>query len=105
MLNFPAFVSHIIHCIIAGGLFGSFAYMIGWRFTKTDSTVALTEGKKKRNLVYRICAAIIICAMALQVGTSVCGISWFTIINETIMLWAFSFAWAVKADMIKQFND
>lgn len=104
IFNFPSPVSHIIHCIIAACLFGSFAYMIGWRFTKSDMLVQ-TEGKIKRNRIYIFCSLAIFIAMLNQVITSIMMISWFTIINETIMLWAFSFAWAVKADMIKKWRD
>lgn len=104
VLNLPTFLSHGIHCIVAALLFGSFAYMIGFRFTKTDMLV-MTEPKKIKNRVYHICAWVIVAAMLCQVVTSIFGIKWFTIINETIMLWAFSAAWAVKADMIKRWND
>lgn len=104
VLNLPTNISHVAHCIIAMLLFASFAYMIGWRFTKTDVAVR-TDRKKIRDKVYTICAYIILGAMGLQVVTSVFGVGWFTIINEAIMLWAFSFAWAVKADCFKKFID
>ncbi len=104
VFNLPTPISHVIHCIIAALLFGSFAYMIGFRFTKTNMLV-MTEQKKKKNRVYRICACIIVAAMLCQVATSILDIKWFTIINETIMLWSFSFAWAVKSDMVKKWID
>ena len=103
ILNLPTDLSHVIHCICAGLLFASFAYMIGCRFTKSDGLQ--TTGKIKRNRVYVICAVIIVLGMVNQVITSMMGISWFTIINETIMLWAFSFAWAVKSNLIKRLRD
>ena len=103
ILNFPTPVSHVLHCIIAAILFGSFAYMIGWRFTKTDTSTTKTKGKEKRNRVYKICSYVIIGAMCVQVITSIFDLGWFTIINEAIMLWAFSFAWAIKADMFKKY--
>lgn len=105
VFNLPTPISHVIHCIIAALLFGSFAYMIGFRFTKTDKTTALTEGKRKRNITYIVCASIISLAMVSQVISSICKVGWMTIVNETIMLWAFSFAWLVKADGVKYFND
>lgn len=104
LLALPTPLSHAIHCICAAGLFGSFAYMIGFRFTKAGSVI-LTEAKKKKNLVFRICAGIIALAMVSQFITSLAGVGWFTIINETIMLWSFSFAWAVKSCMIKRWED
>lgn len=105
IFNLPTAISHVIHCIVAGLLFGSFAFMIGLRFTKHDKNLVLTEKKLKRNRIYKTCALIIITAMTMQVLTSMLEIGWFTIINETIMLWAFSFAWAVKADTFKRFAD
>ena len=102
VLNLPVEVSNIFHCIIAALLFGSFAYMIGFRFTKTDK-IHITPAKSLRNKVYRICAIIIAVAMANQVLTSILVIKWFTIINEAIMLWAFSFAWAVKSDVFSNY--
>ena len=104
LLNLPTPVSHILHCICAALLFGSFAYMIGWRFTKTDAALK-TTGKQKRDLIYRMCSWIIIAAMAVQVVTSIIGIGWMTIVNETVMLWSFSFAWEVKGGFIKKLAD
>lgn len=105
VLNLPTGLSHVIHCIIATLLFSSFAYMIGYRFTKHDPALVLTDGKKKRNNIYHICAIIIAVAMVSQFATSLFHIGWMTIVNETVMLWAFSFAWAVKSDCFKAFID
>lgn len=104
VLNLPTGLSHIVHCVTAALLFGSFAYMIGLRFTKTDCVVT-TDRKYKRNRTYKTCALIILTAMGVQILTSLLDVPWFTIINETIMLWAFSFAWAVKADVFKGWRD
>lgn len=103
LLNFPTEVSHIIHCIFAALLFGSFAYMIGWRFTKSSGE--MTRKKLERNIVYKSCTALIIFGMLLQFAASILHISWFTIISETIMLWSFSYAWGVKADVFSSFVD
>lgn len=105
ILNLPTPLSHAIHCVVAGLLFGSFAFMIGFRFTKTDKALYFTPKKKVRNTIYKVCAYIIFGAMALQIVTSIMGVGWMTIVNEAIMLWAFSFAWAVKADTFKFLND
>lgn len=105
LLDLPTIVSHGVHCVVAMLLFGSFALMIGLRFTKHDKALVLTEKKKQRDRIYKSCALIILAAMAMQVLTSLLDVGWFTIINETIMLWAFSFAWAVKAGMFKRWQD
>lgn len=105
ILNLSTSVSNVFHCICAALLFASFAYMIGWRFTKTDMPMRMTGQKEIRNTVYRACAGVIILFMLCQVVTSLCNIGWMTIVNEAIMLWAFSFAWAVKAGVFIQFKD
>ena len=105
IFNLPTSVSNVFHCIIAACLFGSFAYMIGFRFTKTGTSLIVTEKKKWRNIVYWICAGIIALFMFNQIITSMLNIGWMTIVNETFMLWAFSFAWAVKANVFKKFRD
>lgn len=105
VLNFPTNVSHTIHCVIAALLFGSFAYMIGWRFTKSDVNHQKTSGKYSRNTCYKCCAGIIILTMLAQVVSSVFDWKFMTIINEAIMLWSFSFAWYVKAGGVRWLND
>lgn len=104
VLNLPTPLSHVIHCVVAALLFGSFAYMIGFRFTMSDTTHK-TKGKLIRDKIYTICSYIIMWAMICQVFTSIFNIGWMTIVNEAVMLWAFSFAWAVKADCFKKFID
>ncbi len=117
ILLIPAEVSNIIHCTAAGILFGTFAYMIGFRFTKHNSLKIkdvwyytwhsrFADTKKAtRNKVYYICAFIIVVFMISQVVTSTEGISWMTIINEDIMLTAFSVAWLTKSGALKRLND
>ncbi len=105
LLNLPTETSNIIHCIDATLLFGSFAYMIGFRFTKTRKNWPRTKKKKERDKIYKICAAVIVAAMISQVITSIAELKFMTIVNETVMLWAFSFAWAVKSGIFKRFND
>ena len=104
IFNLPTDISHVIHCIVAALLFGSFAYMIGFRFTKSDMLVR-TTGKKKRDIVYFVCAIIIVLAMGSQAITSFLGVKWMTIVNETIMLWSFSTAWIVKTGIVKKWKD
>ena len=105
IFNLPTEISHVIHCIVAALLFISFAYMIGCRFTKHDPAVPFTKEKIKRNEIYLKCAQFIVIGMCSQCITSMLNIGWFTIINEAVMLWAFSFAWAVKAGCFKKFID
>ena len=106
ILNIPVNISNIIHCTVAALLFASFAYMIGFRFTKSNYKGEKISNKKKlRNKIFYGCAGIIVLFMLNQVVTSILDIGWMTIVNEAIMLWSFSFAWAVKAGTFKKFND
>ena len=113
----PVEISNIFHCASAGLLFGLFAYMIGFRFTKHNSMgikdiwhytwhSLFSERKKAtRNKVYYICAFIIVLFMIVQVITSILGIGWMTIVNEWVMLTAFSVAWLTKGGFVKPLND
>lgn len=106
ILNIPTVISDVFHCAMAACLFGSFAYMIGFRFTKTSEKIEVTGKKKTRNTIYWICSGIIAFFMLNQVVTSVIlHLGWMTIINEAFMLWAFSFAWAVKAGVFAKWKD
>lgn len=97
-------LSNIFHCTFAGILFLLFGIFIFFRFTKTN-TKKMTIKKTRRNAIYRACAIVIWLFMINQAITSIAGIRWFTIINEAVMLWAFSFAWLVKGEAFKCLND
>ena len=97
--------SFTIHCVFACAMFVSFAILVGYNFTRGNSANA-TKEKKIRNKIYRICSGVIIFFMLNQVMTALGGFAgYWTLINEAIMLWAFSFAWLVKAEFFTMFND
>lgn len=87
----PAHTSNVIHGIAAAILFGCFALMILFQFTKGSH--------KRRNPIYRICGSIILGAMLAT------GITFFipdapgytTMIYEFFMLEAFAVAWLIKS--------
>jgi len=91
----PIATSNIIHCCSAGVLFFCFAMMIGLRFSKGNH--------KALNDLYIKLGIIILLGMISQAITSVLQIRWMTIVNETVMLWAFGIAWLVKAGMFKKY--
>lgn len=100
VFNLNTETSHIIHCVIAGLLFASFAYMIGFRFTKHGTDKNMTYEKFIRNLWYRMLSVFIMVIMCFQLLTSfVLDVGWMTIVNEALMLWAFSAAWGIKAGL------
>lgn len=89
----PAAISDTIHSIAATVLFLSFALMILTQFTK--------GGRKHRNIIYYICGAIMLAAMAAVVAATL--FEWppyMTMILETVMLEAFALAWVMKSDII-----
>lgn len=97
VFNLPFEVSHGIHCVMAGLLFGSFATNITFLFTLGDES---NKQKAKRNMVYRTCGTVIYVFMLLQAMSTALPVpEWFplTMINEAVMLEAFAVAWLVKA--------
>lgn len=104
LFNLPVTISHTIHCGCASALFVSFAVMILFQFTQSKSK--MTEQKKKRNVLYRICGYTIIAFMAWQIASVVLEIpGYWTLINEAVMLTAFAVAWLCKAECFNSLND
>ncbi|MBO7597813.1 MAG: hypothetical protein J6T70_12300 [Bacteroidales bacterium] len=106
LLGLECGTSFIIHCTFASLMFISFAIMVGYNFTQTKGGDNMTPEKQLRNKIYYTCAGIIGVFMLNQVIASIFGFpGYWTLINEAIMLWAFSFAWLVKAEFFECFND
>ena len=105
LLGLDCATSFKIHCIFACVMFVSFAILVGYNFTQSNGS-EMTPEKKLRNKIYYICAGVIVVFMLNQVIASCCGFpGYWTLINEAVMLWAFSFAWLVKAEFFPWFND
>ena len=105
IFNIPVNISAIVHNISAAILFTDFAFMICFAFTKTSGE--MTKEKKTRNTIYYVCAGIIVLFEIWQLITALIDFfeGYWTIINEFIMLLAFSFAWLTKGGMFKKLND
>ena len=109
LFNLPAGFSHKIHCVFASILFIAFAINLLFLFTLGNGEA--TEQKKKRNRIYRACGIIIFIFIVIQalVKTVFKAYipSWIpvSLINEFVMLEAFAFAYIVKSEAIKRFND
>ena len=105
LLGLECGTSFIIHCTFASLMFISFAIMVGYNFTRSKGE-KMTPEKELRNKIYYACAGIIGVFMLNQVISATCGFpGYWTLINEAVMLWAFSFAWLVKAEFFSCFND
>lgn len=102
-------ISGVIHNISASIFFILLAFNSMFLFTrygaanKDTKEPVMTEKKKQRNKVYRICAICMLVPMLIMI----IPVHFFakTFMLETVMLWAFGFSWLVKGGMIKGLND
>lgn len=89
-------VSGILHNICAIGFFGLLAYNSIFLFTKSDGN--MTENKKKRNIIFRVCGIGMAVSFIAIIPISIFkwwGGIW---IVETIALTFFGISWLTKAD-------
>mgnify|MGYP003315810743 CR=1 FL=1 len=89
-------VSGLIHNICAALFFGLLAYNSLFLFTKSGGTV--TENKKKRNVIFRVCGIGMIASFLVLVPVTICewhGGVWAV---EAIALAFFGISWLTKAD-------
>ena len=106
LLGLDCETSFKVHCAFACTMFVTFAILVGYNFTRSGEGGNMTREKAIRNKIYYICAAVILVFMVNQVISACCGFpGYWTLINEAVMLWAFSFAWLVKAEFFTMFND
>lgn len=96
----PMNVSKVLHGISAGTFFTLLAFNSFFLFTKTDKTKQMTDRKKIRNIIYRVCGIgmfifgiwqiVTLCVEAIP--------NWWTMINEIVMLQFFGISWLVKGE-------
>lgn len=109
IFNLPSNISHILHCITSGIFFAAIGFNLIFLFTITGNEI--TEKKKLRNNIYRICGIlIVISAIIIPINsTSLFDFvpDWFptTMICEFIMFTSFGFSYIVKSEAISKFND
>ena len=73
ILHLPSNISNIFHCISAFGFFGTLAFMSFFLFTKTDGE--MTEQKKIRNIIYRVCGIGMLGAFLLMLLNLIPGVN------------------------------
>lgn len=92
----PENISGIVHNISAVSFFGLLAYNSFFLFTKSSGV--MTDKKRKRNIIYRVCGIGMIASFALLIPVSIfeiwSGVWWI----ETIALVFFGVSWLTKAD-------
>jgi hypothetical protein len=89
-------LSGILHNICAIGFFMLLAYNSLFLFTKSNGEV--TDNKKKRNLIFRICGFGMIASFVLLIPANILGWWGATWVVETIALTFFGISWLTKAD-------
>ena len=100
----PMEFSHKIHSVCALLFFLCAAINTLCQFTRHGAT--MTDQKKVRNAIYRICGWGMIGLLALLVLISVLNApGWLVMILEILLLHLFGFAWLVKGEFFPCFND
>jgi hypothetical protein len=94
-----------IHNVCAALLFASLAFISTFLFTKTSNEATMTEQKKARNRIYRVCGAIMFGALFVAFLFSLPVLHaaapyHLVLAVETVSLWAFGFSWLVKGQAI-----
>lgn len=89
-------ISGMLHNICAFGFFGLLAYNSLFLFTKSSGK--MTENKKKRNIIFRVCGLGMIISFLAIVPVSI--FEWWggVWIIETVALFFFGISWLTKAD-------
>jgi hypothetical protein len=100
----PIEFSHIIHTGCALLFFLCAAINTICQFTRHGDT--MTEQKKVRNVIYRICGWGMIGLEAALVAANLLGApGWSVMVVEIILLHLFGFAWLVKGEFFGFLND
>lgn len=100
----PVEMSHMVHVACAGLFFLTIAINSIFQFTKSGPT--MTDRKKIRNRIYRICGYGMLAAELAFVVLRWLGAPGYTImIIEIILLHLFGFAWLVKGEAFPFLND
>lgn len=92
----PENISSIVHNISAIVFFGLLAYNSFFLFTKSSGE--MTDKKRKRNMIYRICGIGMIASFVFIVPVSIFEIWGGIWIIEAVALAFFGISWLTKAD-------
>lgn len=96
MFQLDPYTSMIIHTASAIGFFAILAYVSLFQFTKSDGN--MTENKKKRNVIYRVCGIGMIVSFAILLLPYFRIQVWLT---EMFALSFFGISWLTKANAYK----
>jgi hypothetical protein len=104
LFHLPISISKIFHYTGALTTFGAMFINVTFLFTLGKDEI--TEQKKIRNIIYRICGIVI----AIGIGAMIAGVLFIPIDNfvwiaEFVILTACSLAWLIKGESLKFLND
>lgn len=92
----PVAVSGIIHDISAVVFFAILSFVSLFQFTKSDGN--MTEKKKARNVIYRVCGVGMVAAFLLMLLPDFYIKIWLV---EAVALFFFGISWLTKANAYK----
>ena len=96
----------VVHLIVAGVFFLTLAYFCWFLFTRTDPSTPMTARKQQRNVVYRVCAVLIVGCLVLAVASdNLFGAAFVEALRpvfwlESVAVLAFGVSWLVKGETI-----
>ena len=100
----PIEYSHIVHIVCAGLFFFGNAINSIFQFTKSRGT--MTDRKRIRNRIYRICGyGMILMEVCLGAAYFLSAAGYLVMVFEVILLHLFGFAWLVKGGAFPFLND
>jgi len=91
--------SSTIHNVCAVGFFGLLIVNSMFLFTKTGGN--MTREKKIRNIIYRVCAVLMLLSVIACFVLTMCGVSNGVWIGEAVALFFFGISWLTKANCYK----
>lgn len=97
--HLPVILSGIIHNTTAAGFFALLAYNSLFLFTKSGEN--MSEKKKKRNIIFRICGIGMLVSFVAIVPAALFQIHGLTWVVECIALGFFGVSWLTKANYYK----
>lgn len=101
----PIEISNILHSLFAALFFLLLAFNSAYLFTKTGAGL-MTDRKRKRNLVYRICGAgMLLFEIFFAIVVIADAPGYCTMLVEIVLLHLFGISWLVKGEAFPFLND
>jgi hypothetical protein len=100
----PVETSHVIHVVCSALFFITIAVNSIFQFTRSKGVI--TDRKRIRNIIYRVCGYGMLALMAvLAIMRLLKAPGYFAMIIEIVLLLLFGIAWLVKGEAFPFLND